>query len=146
MGIGGFTRNLGTGCPSAPVGAGMSSGGWPGSKTGTSMVNSTVSIQNVASIFVVWAFGVVAVALPSRKAMLSVPPPNRGEAGSLEMEMMVVDVMDCDAMWLRSRVLGLVSIACGRGAAVNEGGRVCGIRAVLASAAVWVGNGIFCGG
>jgi hypothetical protein len=39
MGIGGFTRNSGTGYPAAPVCAGMISGGWPGSKIGTSMVH-----------------------------------------------------------------------------------------------------------
>src|SRR5258707_10402241 len=54
---GGFTRNSGTGCPAAPACPGMISGGWPGSKTGTSTVYSTVSTQNVASILVAWAFG-----------------------------------------------------------------------------------------
>ena len=43
--------------------------------------------------------------------MLSVPPPNSGEAGSVEMTMTVVDVMVCDAMWLRSSVLGSSSMA-----------------------------------
>src|SRR6266516_642580 len=142
MGTGGSTRNSGTGCPAAPVCAGMISGGWPGSKIGTSMVNSTVSIQNVAAMFTVWAFGALAVASPFRKAMLTVPPPNRGTAGWLEMEMMVVDVMACDAMWLRSRVLGSVSIACVMVPAAMKEVRFCGIRAVLLVAAVWLGKGI----
>ena len=63
--------------------------------------------------------------------MLSVPPPNRGEAGSLEMEMVVVDVMFCDAMWSRSRVLGSVSMACVMVPAVMKGARFCGIRGCL---------------
>ena len=75
--------------------------------------------------------------------MLSVPPPNRGEAGSLEMKMTVVDVMFCDAMWLRSRVLGSVSMACVMVPAVMKGARFCGIRGVLSSVAVWLGNAIF---
>ena len=106
MATGGFTENSGTGCPAAPVFAGMTSGGWPGSKMGTSMVNSTTSIQNTACIFTASAFGSLAVGLPSRKAMLPVPPPNSGAAGSVEMTMTVVDVMVCDAMWLRRSVLG----------------------------------------
>src|SRR6516162_9670007 len=57
MAAGGFTRNSGTGCPGASGLPEMISAGWPGWKTGTSMVYSTVSIQNVASIFRVWAFG-----------------------------------------------------------------------------------------
>src|SRR5215469_15371308 len=133
MGIGGFTRNSGTGCPAALVCAGMISGGWPGSKIGTLMANSTVSIQNVASILRVWAFGCagMAAALPSRKAMLSVPPPIRGAAGALEMEMTVVEVIVCDAMWLRRRVLGSVSIACVMVPAAIKEVRSCGIRAVF---------------
>src|SRR5215471_6154659 len=122
----------------------MTRPGWPGSKIGTSTVKSTVSIQNVASIFTVWAFGAVplAAALPSRKAMLSVPPPNRGAAGWLEMEMVVVDVMFCEAMWLRTRVLGSVSMAWVMVPAAIKGARFCGIRAVLLVAAVWLGKGI----
>ena len=50
----------GTGCPPAPVAGKMVSGGWPGWKTGTSMLYSTVSIQNVASTFTASAFGAVA--------------------------------------------------------------------------------------
>src|SRR5580704_15934859 len=146
MGIGGLTRKWGIGCPSAPVGAGMVSGGWPGSKTGTSMVYSTVSIQNVASIRTALALGLAAAGSPSRKAMLSVPPPNRGEAGSLEMEMTVVDVMFCDAMWLRSRVLGSVSMAWVMVPAVMKGARFCGIRGVLSSVAFWLGKVIFLAG
>ncbi len=73
MAIGGFTRNSGTGCPSAPVCAGTISGGWPGSKIGTWTVYSTVSIQNCAAICTALAFGAVAVVSPSRKAMLWCP-------------------------------------------------------------------------
>src|SRR6516165_1644852 len=112
MGIGGFTRNWGTGCPALPVSAGMISGGWPGWKIGTSMENSTVSIQNTASIFTALALGLLPAGSPSRKATLSVPPPNNGVAGWVEMRMTVVEVMVCEAMWLRSKVLGSSSIAC----------------------------------
>ena len=78
--------------------------------------------------------------------MLSVPPPNRGEAGSLEMEMTVVEMMVCDAMWLRRRVLGSVSMACVMVPAVMNGVRFCGIRAVLSSVAVWLANVIWWAG
>src|SRR5262245_20830950 len=106
MGIGGFTRNSGAGCPAPPVSAGMISGGWPGLKIGTSMENSTVSVQNVAPIRTALAFGLLLAGSPSRNAMLSVPPPNRGAPGAVEMSISVVDVMFCDAMWLRRKVLG----------------------------------------
>ena len=55
--------------------------------------------------------GALAVGLPSRKAMLSVPPPNSGDAGAVEMVITVVEVMVWEAMWLRSRVAGSDSIA-----------------------------------
>lgn len=102
-------------------------------QVGTSTVKSTVSIQNVASILSAWAFGALAVAL---KAMLSVPPPKRGLAGSVEIEMMIVDVMAWDAMWSRSSVAGSVSIAWVIVPAAMKGARSCGIRAVSALVAV----------
>src|SRR5215472_5973765 len=140
MGIGGFTRNWGTGSPAPPVSAGMISGGWPSWKTGTSTENSTVSIQNVAPIRTALAFGLLPAGSPCRNAMLSVPPPNRGAAGSVEMSISVVDVMFCDAMWLRRKVLGSSSIACVIVPAATKDVRSCGIRTVSLLDAFWLGN------
>src|SRR5580704_12324481 len=140
MATGGFTENSGTGCPAAPVFAGMISGGWPGSKVGTSMVNSTVSIQKTACLLTASAFGSLAVGLPRRKAMFWVPPPNSGAAGWVAMTITVVDVMVCDAMWLRRNVLGSSSMACVIVPASTNDVRSCGMRAVSLSDAIWLGN------
>ena len=70
--------------------------------------------------------------MPSRKAMLSVPPPNvKGAAGLVEMTMVVVDVMVCDAMWLRRNVLGSFSMACVIVPAAAKDVRSCGMRGVF---------------
>src|SRR5689334_541480 len=72
--------------------------------------------------------------------MLSAPPPNRGVAGSVEMSISVVDVMVCDAMWLRRKVLGSSSIACVIVPAGMKDVRSCGIRGVFLLDAVWLAN------
>src|SRR5215467_12716225 len=146
MGIGGFTRNFGTGCPALPASAAMISGGWPGVKIGTSIENSTVSIQNTESIFTALAFGLLLAGSPSRNAMLSVPPPKRGATAAVATSMTVVDVMVCDAMWLRSRVLGSSIIACVIVPAATKDVRSCGILGVSLLEAFWLGNGTFEGG
>ena len=67
------------------------------------MTCSTGSIQNVAIIFDAWALDSAAAGLvnaagsPRRKVMLSVPPPNNGAAGLVEMEIVEVKMMFCDA-------------------------------------------------
>src|SRR5262249_22986038 len=60
--------------------------------------------------------------------------------------MTVVDVMVCDAMCLRSRVLGSSTIACVIVPAAMKDVRSCGILAVFLSDAFWLGNGTFEGG
>src|SRR5215467_6186562 len=60
--------------------------------------------------------------------------------------MTVVDVIVCDAMWLRSRVLGSSIIACVIVPAAMKDVRSCGILAVFLSDAFWLGNGTFDGG
>src|SRR6266581_69278 len=107
---------------------------------GTWMENCTVSIQNVASILIACAFGPPAAALPTRKAMLSVPPPTSGAAGWLETEIVVVEMTFCDAMWLRRIVLGSFSMACVIVPAAMKEVRSCGIRGVSLLVAVWLGN------
>src|SRR5271166_5346357 len=42
--------------------------------------------------------------------MLSAPPPNNGLAGFVAMEIVVVERIFCEAMWLRSSVFGSSSI------------------------------------
>jgi hypothetical protein len=87
-------------------------------KIGTEIVCSTVSIQNVAVIFTVWAFGTAcafggrAEGLPTRKAMLSVPPANSGRAGLVDIDIWVVLVIVCPTIWLRKTVFGSFRIAC----------------------------------
>src|SRR5215469_4768969 len=145
--IGGCTRNFGTGCPASPVSAWIVNGGCPGLWTGTTMTCSTVSIQNVAVICKACAFGPAAAGLvkaagsPRRKAMLSAPPPNSGVAGLVETKIVVVEVMFCDAIWLRRSVLGSVNMACVMVPAAMKRVRSCGIRAVLLVVAVWLGKG-----
>jgi hypothetical protein len=135
-------KELRNGLPALPVSAGIVSGGWPGMKIGTTMTCSTISIQNVAVIFNVWAFGPAATGLvnaagsPSRKAILSAPPPNSGAAGLVEMEIVVVAMMFSGAMWLRRSVLGSVNIACVMVPAAMKEVRSCGIRGVLLLVAV----------
>lgn len=63
-------------------------------KIGTRMVTSTVSIQNVADICNVCAFGAGA---PSKKAMLSVPPPKSGDSAFVVIDIVVVAMIFC---WL----------------------------------------------
>lgn len=64
-----------------PGSIGRSSTGFPGGTTGSTILCSTSSIQNVAVIWIVFAFALFPAASPSRKAMLSVPPPNVGVVG-----------------------------------------------------------------
>ncbi len=51
--------------------------------------------------------------------------------------------MFCDAMWLRSRVLGSSSMACVIVPAATKDVRSCGIRAVSFLVTSWLGNLIF---
>src|SRR5208337_2465007 len=101
---------------------------------GTTIWDSTVSIQNVACMVSACAFGpgpgggalispsccscarVSAEGSPSKKAMLSAPPPNRGVAGFVVMEIVVVDtivwdapLVDCATTTSFSNVFGLSS-------------------------------------
>lgn len=137
----GWTWNFGTGCPAPPPSAWITSGGWPGVKIGMMIMCSTVSIQNVAAIRTASAFGAVAAGLPSKKAMLSVPPPNNGAVGLVEIWIVVVEMMFCDAMWLRRSVLGSVNMACVMVPAAMKGVRFCGMRNVLLLLAVWLRKG-----
>ncbi len=108
----------------------------------------TVSIQNIAVIWVAWAFCVVAAALPSKNPILFVPPPKLGSVGkgaggvgggsggsAVEIDSVVVLMMFCPAMALASTELGLSNMAW-----VMLGGSVCGKRAVLLLFASWLGN------
>src|SRR5882757_3221938 len=120
----------------------MVSGGWPSAWTGTWTVYSTVSIQKVDSITTACALGEVAFASPSRKAMLPVPPPNSGGAGTVETVIAVLEVTLRPVRWVLSRLTGLFSIAWVIVPALMNGVRSCGIRAVPPAAAVWLGNGL----
>src|SRR5207248_9583404 len=77
IGNGGCSRNVGKGSDGGPGSPSMLIGGAPASKGGTMMIISTVSIQKVAVISTVCAFGPCAGS-PCRNAMLGVPPPNIG--------------------------------------------------------------------
>jgi len=90
---GGSTRKIGAICPGLLVGAAIFKGGCPGLKIGISILCSTVSIQNVAVIWTASALGVVTGGLPSKKAILSVPPPNSGGGGEVETVKTIVFVM-----------------------------------------------------
>ena len=88
--------------------------------------------------------------------MLSVPPPNSGAvglveikggaAGLVEIEIVVVEMMFCVAIWFLSTVLGSDSIACVMVPAAMNDVRSWGIRAVGLFGGlfvtVWLGNGI----
>ena len=105
---GGLTRNTGAGWAGWHAGAAGDSfsGGCPGLKAGTTSEYCTVSIQKVAFICTALALGVEAAALPSRKAMFAVPPPNSGGAGDVDTVKAVVWMMVCPSMALRRTVLG----------------------------------------
>ncbi len=144
IGIGGLTRKVGTTCPGSVLSALSVRGGSPGWKIGTMMVCSTVSIQKVADICNVCAFStgfwgaVRAEALPSKNAMLSVPPPNRGELGFVEIDMTVVSVILCPLIALRSTMFGFCNMLC-QVASVRPPApavRFCGILGVSPLAAV----------
>src|SRR5579875_948473 len=136
----GVTENTGVGAPEM-ASAGMVSGGWPGAQVGTVTVLCTVSIQKVALNWVTWAFGADAFLSPLRKAMFSAPPPNRGLTGLAATDRAVVDVMVCLVKTSRRTVLGSFSMAWVMVPFAMNVDRSCGIRAVLASVAVWLGNG-----
>ena len=72
--------------------------------------------------------------------MLSVPPPKRGAAGAVEMEMMVVLVMCWVAMWLRRMELGSSRMAWVMEPAAMNAVRSCGMRGVAWAVAVWLGK------
>src|ERR1700674_250591 len=73
--------------------------------------------------------------------MFGVPPPNIGAGCCVEMEMMVVEMMFCDAMWSRRTELGSSSIFCVIVPAAMKDVRSCGIRGVPLLAAIWLGKG-----
>ena len=54
--------------------------------------------------------------------MLSVPPPNGGGAGLVEMEIVVVEVIFCLAMWVAQERVGIVQDGLRDGAGGDEGG------------------------
>src|SRR5271155_1491448 len=80
---GGLTTKTGTRAPGWGAGAGIFKGGCPGLKIGITILCCTVSIQNVAVIWTALAFGPGCgpAEVPSRKAILAVPPPNSGALG-----------------------------------------------------------------
>src|ERR1700689_1797889 len=105
------------------------------------MVYSTVSIQNVADICVALAFGVAfPVGSPSRKAMLSVPPPNSGAAGMGLMLIARNGVTFWWAMWLARIRLGLSRMSWVIVPAATKEVRSCGIRSVFSSVTFWLGK------
>ena len=88
---GGFTRNSGTGCPAAPVSA------RDGQRRLARLedrhddrVLDGLDPERRLHLHGLRRSGALAAGLPSRKAMLSVPPPNSGAAGLVEMTMVVV--------------------------------------------------------
>jgi hypothetical protein len=93
------------------VGAAIESGGSPNLKMGMTILCSTVSIQNVAAIWTASALGLVAAASPSKKAILSVPPPNSGGKGKVETVKTIVSVIVSPAIASRRTVLGSFNIA-----------------------------------
>ena len=142
--VGGCTENTEGGPP--VVWAGMVSGGWPGVQTGTVMVCCTVSIQKKELISTVCAFGRVAVWLPRRKAMLSLPPPNSGLLGVVVTPRAVVERIFWWAVALRRTVFGSSRMAWVMDPFLMNLARFCGIRAVCLSLAVWLGNAPDIGG
>src|SRR5580658_6161931 len=121
---GGLARNTGAICP--------------GLETGTTILCSTVSIQNVAFMLNASALGAVTAGLPSRKAILAVPPPNSGAAGAVETVKTIVLVMVWPAMASRRTVFGSVKIAWVIVPAAMNLVRSWGIRGVSVFAAVWL--------
>ena len=108
---GASTRKTGVGCPGL-AGAGIFFDS-PFFKIGIGSRCCTVSIQNVAVIATELAFGVVIAAFPSRKAMLSVPPPNGTvESGGVPTVNTMVWVIFGPAIASRSTVLGSSRMAC----------------------------------
>jgi hypothetical protein len=79
---------------------------------GTRICSFTVSIQNVADIWMASALGAVAFGSPSRNAMLSVPPPKSGTATLVLITMTVVEVMSWAAARLDKMTLGLSRMPC----------------------------------
>lgn len=124
----------------------------PGLKTGTVIVCSTVSIQKTALISKAWAFGRLgsgsSLSFPSRKAILSVPPPNSGlgglgflrPAGFVDIKMAIVEMIFCALTILLRIEFGLSNMSCVIVPALMKGVRSCGIRAVPWLVAVWLGN------
>jgi hypothetical protein len=100
--------------------------------------------QKVAVICKVWALGLLGGVLlsPSKKAMLSTPPPNSGAVGLVAIDITVKAVIFCPLMWLRRTVFGSSKMACVIVPALMKEVRSCGSRAVPWAAAVWLWNGI----
>jgi hypothetical protein len=99
----------------------------------------TVSIQKVAVIWTALALALGALVpvppVPSRKAMLAVPPPSSGLAGVVETLKTMVLVMCLSTLALRSTVFGSSSMAWVMVPAATNLVRSCGIRGVSLLAA-----------
>src|SRR5271168_3243083 len=104
------------------------------------MVVSTVSIQKIAAICKVWAFGALAAAWPSKKAMLSTPPPKSGGVGAVEMIIAIVLSIFCLATTSLSNLFGLSNNCCVIVPAAIKLLRSCGILGVFGLVAVWLAN------
>src|SRR5277367_3941554 len=104
------------------------------------MVVSTVSIQKIAAICKVCAFGALAAVWPSKNAMLSTPPPKSGGVGAVEMIIAIVLMIFCVAMTSLSSLFGLSNNCCVIVPAAMKLLRSCGILGVFVLAAVWLAN------
>ena len=112
---------------------------------GTTILCCTVSIQNVADIWTALAFGPEfgPAAVPSRKAILAVPPPNSGDVGVVETVKTIVLVMVFPTLALRKMVFGSVNIAWVIVPAAMNLVRSCGNLGVSLLDAVWLVKVIF---
>ena len=111
MSCGGSTRKTGASCPGLAVGGVILTGASPRFKIGMRSLCCTVSIQNVADIVTASALGLVIAALPSRKAILSVPPPNTNPSGDEAAVNTIVWVIVWPAIASRRTALGSSRIA-----------------------------------
>jgi len=108
---GGCTRKTGTECSGLVAGAEIFNGCWPNLNGGMTILCSTVSIQNVAVILTALALGLVELGSPSKKAILSVPPPNTGDRGEVDTVKVIVSVIVLPSKASRRTVFGSFNMA-----------------------------------
>src|ERR1700730_3938445 len=128
------TVNVGAGAPAGATGDTVCDP--PALRGPISIWACTISIQNIADIRWASAFG--STASPTRKSMLSVPPPGIAEFW-VSIVSTSVNRMVAPAMWSFSRLFGLSSSFWVIAGTLD---RSWGIRGVPAFVTVWLSNGI----